>query len=132
MDADKLFRAYLDTWPDAWIMWPEGKNGQGKDKMKSLFAIEGDDPLSSHFAFNDILEFIKDDCILENKVRPLSSSEWLQAYFKTVRGRTLTKAHMQRHEPLMAVTMFNTPPFKALMDGFFEYVIEKEIKPCLI
>jgi len=131
MDSDKLFREYLETWPDAWIMWPEGKNGKGKDKMKTLFAKEGDDPLSPHFTFNDILDYVKEECIREKIIYQFTSSEWLQKYFTTVRGRTMAKAHMKRHEPNMAIVMFNTPPFKALMDGFFQWVIDKEVRPCL-
>lgn len=131
MDADRLFKAYLETWPDAWIMWPEGKNGQGKEKMKNLFSIEKDDPLSPHFIFNDLFNFIKGEIVQRKEAPAFCSSEWLAMYFKTVRGRTMIKDHMQRHEPSMAIVMFNTPPFKALMDGFFEWVIETEVRPCL-
>jgi hypothetical protein len=131
MDADLLFRKYLATWPDAWIMWPDGKDGKGKEKMKSLFAVEEGDPLSPHFTFNDVLDYIKEESIKEKRIPPLCSSEWLAKYFKTFRGRKMAHEHLQRHETTMAIVMFNTPPFKALMDGFFEWVIDTEVKPCL-
>jgi hypothetical protein len=122
MDSDKLFKAYLATWPDNWITWPVG----GKAKMQDFFADD-----SSKALMDDLLSYVMAE-YLEGHRSPFCCSEWLTQYFHTVRGRNLVKrAKIARHEPLMVTTAFNIEPLKGLMDGFLEYVIEKEIRPCL-
>lgn len=127
MDSDKLFREYLETWPDVWITWPE----KGREAMKSFWTPQDGDDHSTHHFGNALLAYIKAESINDNKIRPLSCSEWMQAYFKTVQGRNFAKAHMARHEPMLAWVSFNTPPLKDIMDGFIIYVIDNEVRPCL-
>lgn len=126
MDSDKLFKAYLETWPDDWVTWP----AKGRANLQEFYS-EG----SSKALMDDLLSYIMVEIRTENlegREPALSCSEWLQRYFHTVRGRSLVKrANIARHEPFMVTTAFNIEPLKGLMDGFLEYVIEKEIRPCL-
>jgi len=122
MDSDKLFKAYLETWPDDWVTWP----AKGRAKLQEFYS-EG----SSKELMDDLLSYIRAEYIEGHKTA-FSCSEWLTQYFHTVRGRSLVKrANIARHEPFMITTAFNIEPLKGLMDGFLEYVIEKEIRPCL-
>lgn len=122
MDSDKLFKAYLETWPDDWVTWP----AKGRANLQEFYS-EG----SSKALMDDLLSYIRAEYIGGHE-SALSCSEWLQRYFHTVRGRSLVKrANIARHEPFMVTTAFNIEPLKGLMDGFLEYIIEKEIRPYL-
>ena len=127
MDSDILFREYLKTWPDVWISWPD----KGRKAMESFWGQNPDDNHSTYHFGNILLQFIKDECLKDNRVRPLSCSEWVQGFFHTAKGRDFAKKHMARHEPMLAWVSFNVPPLKDIMDGWINYVIDKEIRPCL-
>jgi hypothetical protein len=123
MDAHALFQKYLDKEiPLPWILWPD----KGKEKMRQFFS-EG----STKALFDDLLWYIKEDTITERRARGLSCSEWLRAYFHTVRGRNLAKKHLACHEPILITTAAEIEPFKALMDGFIFFVMKEEILPCM-
>lgn len=129
MDSDKVFKKYLGTWPDAWIMWPE----KGKDKVINFFWSNPEDPFVGKAVFDDFLDFVIGQSEGGIGIDPLSlsSSEWLQRYFQTVRGREHAKKYLARHEPMLAMTSFNIKPLKDLMDGFIKYVIEnREVLSC--
>jgi len=120
MDADKIFRKYLETWPDAFIMWPT----KGQDKLRSFFEPDGT-RYDCAPVFNDMLQYIKEECNGQ-EVDPkfYTVSEWILRYFHTVRGKEMAKKHMHKHEPQLAWVSFNVEPLKAIMDGFFAYFIE--------
>lgn len=122
MDADLLFKKYLDTWPDAWIVWPT----KGQAKMRDFFVADPADPHDFAPVANDILDYIKSE-----GPRDLTASEWVTAYFHCVRGKEMAKKHLHSHEPLLMATVYGTPPLKDLMDGFYKWFIETEVKPCL-
>jgi hypothetical protein len=129
MDSDKVFKKYLGTWPDAWIMWPK----KGQDKVKDFFWSNPEDPFVGKAVFDDFLDYVKEEWDKKESVALdpeqndpglLSCSEWLQRYFQTVRGREHAKKYLARHEPMLAMTSFNVKPLKDLMDGFIKYFIE--------
>jgi hypothetical protein len=124
MDSHKLFQKYLDEEiPLPWILWPE----KGKAKMRMFFQ-EG----TTKALMDDLLWYIKEDTLTERRAKGFSCSEWLQTYFKTVRGRELVKrVGIARHEPLLFTTASGIEPLKGLLDGFIMFVMEKEIVPCL-
>jgi hypothetical protein len=120
MDADTIFKRYLLTWPDVWIVWPKNDT-----KMKEFFA-EG----STKALFDDLLDFIKEEQIgSPHEPGFHSMSEWLVKYFKTVRGKALAKKELCFHEPLLIVSWCLAPPIKELMNGFIVYAITTEMKP---
>lgn len=121
MDVNKIFRKYLDTWPDAFILWPT----KGQDKLRAFFELDPNDRFDCSPVFNDLFDYIKEECAGQT-VEPTfySASEWILRYFHTVRGKDMGKKHMHRHEPQLAWVSFGTEPIKALMDGFFAYFIE--------
>lgn len=128
MNSDETFKKYLDTWPDEFIMWPK----KGQEKTRDFFKPEEGDQYSTHYLFDDLLDYIKETCIEEKRIPEFCCSEWLIKYFKTVRGRNLAMNHLQRHERILAEVAFNTPPLKGLFDGFILWFTETEVKPCLI
>jgi hypothetical protein len=117
MDSDKVFKKYLGTWPDAWIMWPT----KGQEGVRNFFYSNPEDPFVGKAVFDDFLDYVKEECTGKDT---LSCSEWLQRYFQTVRGRAHAKKYLARHEPMLAMTSFNVKPLKDLMDGFIKYFIE--------
>lgn len=121
MDSDTVFKKYLGTWPDAFIMWPT----KGQEKVKNFFWSDPNDPYVGKEVFDDFLDYIKEECTgREINSAALTASEWLMKYFRTVRGRIKAKKYMARHEPMLAITGFGVVPLKDLMDGFIKYVIE--------
>lgn len=117
MDSDAVFKKYCGTWPDALIMWPT----KGQSKVINFFWSNPEDPFLGKAVFDDFLDFINETY---TEKEDLSSSEWLQRYFQTVRGREHAKKFLARHEPMLAMTSFNVKPLKDLMDGFIKYFIE--------
>jgi len=129
MDSDRVFKKYLETWPDARITWPK----KGQEKIKNFFYSDPQDPFKGKEVFDDFLDFINVEWTIkeskaldpeQNDPGLLSCSEWLQKYFNMVRGRTMAKKHLARHEPNLAIVSFNVPPLKELMDGYIKYFIE--------
>ena len=95
--------------------------------MRDFFKPEPEDPFDRAPVANDFLDFIKAEPPGFNR----SASEWVIEYFKTERGRAMAAKHMHSHEPLLMATIYGTPPMKELMDGFIEWFIFEECKPCL-
>lgn len=128
MNSDNLFKKYLDTWPEAFIMWPT----KGQAKTRDFFKPDDGDQYSTHYLFDDLLEYIKEECLSQKTLSDLSCSEWLIIYFKTPRGEDMANTHLQKHERILAEVAFNTPPLKGLFDGFILWFIDTEVRPCLI
>lgn len=121
MDSDRVFKKYLETWPDAWITWPK----KGQEKIKNFFHSDPNNRFKGKEVFDDFLDFINIQCTgSQVDYSALSCSDWLQKYFKSVRGRELAKKHLEWHEPRLAIISFNVPPLKEMMDGYIKYFIE--------
>jgi hypothetical protein len=116
MNTDTIFREYLAAWPDTFIMYPT----KGQEGVRNFFNDNESSPV-----FDDLLAFIKKE---GSEPAQFTASEWLMKYFNTVQGRTLAKKHMARHEPMFAITAFGVQPFKAIMDGFFDFFIINQEK----
>ena len=112
MKTDPIFREYLATWPDAFIIYPT----KGQEKLRAFFDDNEASPV-----FDDLLDFIKEEC--SGEPAQFTASEWLIKYFRTVRARVLVKKHMARHEPMLAISAFAVEPLKGVMDGFFGFFI---------